>query len=443
MAIYHLHVSTGSKSAGASGSIRHDYITRSGDYERDADSLVYSDSQNMPQWARDPSDFWSAADTHERANGRLYQEVEFALPRELDRNQQLELAKDFAHDLTVEHRLPYTLAIHSDGKNPHAHLIYSERATDGYERTRDQHFSRANSKSPELGGAPKVTTLRGSDWVKQVRKDWEVSANAALERAKTVTRIDCRSNEDRGLDQIPQIHLGVQAAAMMRQGIATERSIEWERRQEIRSLERQLYAMEGERENVAYGYDFSANLNPVQDLLDRDAAAYEAQLEREHAEQAIAQQLEQERSERERALEKQQEAKRAEAQKSLEAQRSKSPPEPSQASRPSAPLDALAQEHLRNGGRIERLVPGVSVTGIRLEGYCYIPSRDQNYALVQDEKDPKRMVAVPIDEPELARSRCAEGRRIRISCIRNNIGEICVVSTRKDQEHERNLSRGR
>ena len=38
----------------------------------------------MPAWAQDEplySACWQAADAHERANGRLYSEVQFALPR--------------------------------------------------------------------------------------------------------------------------------------------------------------------------------------------------------------------------------------------------------------------------------------------------------------------------------------------------------------------------
>ena len=39
----------------------------------------------MPAWAQDdPHAYWQAGDAHERANGRLYSEVQFALPHELD-----------------------------------------------------------------------------------------------------------------------------------------------------------------------------------------------------------------------------------------------------------------------------------------------------------------------------------------------------------------------
>ena len=40
-----------------------------------------------------------AADVHERANGRLFREVEFALPRELNEGEQIELAREFARRL--------------------------------------------------------------------------------------------------------------------------------------------------------------------------------------------------------------------------------------------------------------------------------------------------------------------------------------------------------
>jgi len=460
MAIYHLHVSTGSKSAGASASIRHDYLAREGDYQTRSNELVYSASENMPSWALNAREFWSAADAHERANGRLYQEIEFALPKELDSAGQIELAKDFAHDLTYEHKLPYTLAIHSDGNNPHAHLIYSERADDGFERSKELHFKRANSSSPELGGAPKVTSLRGSEWVKQVRKDWEICANAALERSKSIQRIDCRSYEERGIEQTPQIHLGVRAAAMMRQGIDTERSAEWERRQEIRSIERELYDLESVRIDVEY--ERYRTDDPVQDAIDQDAKLYEAQLERERlALEAQQQQLEQERKqfehdmqeelrqeqaeldlelERQRAYEKLR-AQQLEHQKAQQVERSNSPPERLQPAQPPSPLTQTIREHMEQGGRIEELAPGVSVTGVRLEGTFYSPSKQQSYALIQDEKDPKRMVAVRADEPELTKSRCAEGRRMRISCLTNNVGKVCITSMRKDQERDRSWGR--
>ena len=101
MAIYHLSVKTGSRSGGQSAKAKSEYIEREGKYEKDRDELAYSESGNMPSWAADdPRAYWSAADEHERANGSLFKEIEFALPVELDERQQREVASSFAADLT-------------------------------------------------------------------------------------------------------------------------------------------------------------------------------------------------------------------------------------------------------------------------------------------------------------------------------------------------------
>ena len=51
----------------------------------------------MPEWAEDdPGAYWEAADEHERANGRLYSEVQFALPKEFGEAERRELAVEFA-----------------------------------------------------------------------------------------------------------------------------------------------------------------------------------------------------------------------------------------------------------------------------------------------------------------------------------------------------------
>ena len=78
---------------------------------RTARNWKYKESGNMPEWAEDdPRKYWAAADAGERANGRLYREVEFALPRELNERERVAVASSFAKNLTGEERLPYTLA---------------------------------------------------------------------------------------------------------------------------------------------------------------------------------------------------------------------------------------------------------------------------------------------------------------------------------------------
>ena len=229
MAVYHLKVSVGSRAGGQSAVAKEDYIEREGRYEKDREELEHKEHGNMPEWAEeDPRSYWEAADENERANGSLFREITFALPKELNEEQRRELASGFAAGVTEGERLPYTLAIHRggpDGENPHAHLMISERANDGIERSREQWFRRYNAKAPEKGGAKKSRTMMSREWVKDTREAWERAANKALERAGSGERIDHRSLAERRdeaersgdleqaaeLSRKPNVHLGAQA----------------------------------------------------------------------------------------------------------------------------------------------------------------------------------------------------------------------------------------
>ena len=113
MAVFHLKASFGSRAGGQSALAKSDYIEREGRYEKDGEELEHKEHGNMPEWAEDdPGAYWEAADEHERANGRLYSEVQFALPKELGEADRRELAGEFTERVCSKERLPYTLAIH-------------------------------------------------------------------------------------------------------------------------------------------------------------------------------------------------------------------------------------------------------------------------------------------------------------------------------------------
>ena len=277
MPVYHLKASFGSRSGGQSARAKSDYIEREGRYEKDGEELEHKEHGNMPEWAEDdPQKYWEAADEHERANGRLYSEVQFALPKELGEAERRELAGEFAERVCSQERLPYTLAIHRggpDGENPHAHLMFSERGHDGIERSAEQWFKRYNAKAPEKGGARKSREAKAGDWLEKTRKAWEQTANRALERAGRAERIDGRSladlrdeahragNLERAADfsREPNVHLGPeryrtirggasetvkQAGRVERRNRAGEHEREADRRQ-VERLEREIAGAEG------------------------------------------------------------------------------------------------------------------------------------------------------------------------------------------------------
>jgi hypothetical protein len=224
-----------------------------GDPDRDA--AIYVESDHMPEWADDEArDYWDAADVYERANGRLYVSADFALPRDLDSEDHVELAHAFAQELTEREHLPYTLAVHAgqdaEGRehNPHAHLMISERQNDGIARTRGQWFRRANSASPNRGGAPKSRTFHGREWMEHARERWATLTNEMLARRGRGERVDHRSYERQGIDLEPGRHYGPAAAHMAARGIDHDRLDEAvgnaRDREASLALDRQIDALE-------------------------------------------------------------------------------------------------------------------------------------------------------------------------------------------------------
>ena len=226
MAEYHLHAKTHSRGAGkgAGGHVR--YVLREGAYAQKtveqvngavaeqvridrAGEVAYAESGHLPAWAQTPADYWDAADQYERANGTVYREIEFALPKELADAENIALARAFAERLAdvPGGETPYTFAIHRSEKKPmllHCHLMLSDKVNDGIDRDPALWFRRAANpgKDPAQGGAPKTQARIGQDWLGEVvRPLWARLANDALAHAEVDARIDHRTLEARRLEQ--------------------------------------------------------------------------------------------------------------------------------------------------------------------------------------------------------------------------------------------------
>ena len=227
MAVYYLSVKTASRSSGGSAGGHALYILREGHYRELERDLEYAAHFNLPFWAKaNPLEFWRTADEYERANGRLYTELQVAIPRELSPEARVVLAQEFAKTVLGD-RHAYTLAIHNSrsldgGEQPHFHLMFSERVIDGIERERECFFRRANSKHPERGGAKKEQEWQRPEKVVELRQVWERYANGMLAREGHEARIDCRSLKDQGIARKPEPKLGAVQTAMLMQGSVTE-----------------------------------------------------------------------------------------------------------------------------------------------------------------------------------------------------------------------------
>lgn len=154
-------------------------------------------SGNLPAFAQGNSlAFWLAADTHERVNGRVYTELQTALPNELTQQQREELARAFTRSLLAD-RFAYTLAVHTSERKDGStqsdmHLMFSERAiTERAAKVDRERFFRRN-------GAPKDRGWNTRSKPQEVRVLWVNCLNAALAEAGLTTRVDARSWAEQG-----------------------------------------------------------------------------------------------------------------------------------------------------------------------------------------------------------------------------------------------------
>jgi hypothetical protein len=177
----------------------HDYTRKQGVHHR-----VILLPPSAPRAFFSRHELWNAVEKKEtRKNSQTAREIDFALPIELSRKDQIRLARTFVRDVFVKAGMCADLCLHDlHSGNPHAHVMLSTRNVD-----RDGF------------------TTKNRDWndkglLMVWREKWADYANAFLEKRGSATRLDHRSLLDQGItDRLPQIHLGPTRHAMQKKGI--------------------------------------------------------------------------------------------------------------------------------------------------------------------------------------------------------------------------------
>jgi DNA-binding HxlR family transcriptional regulator len=187
--------------------LEHDYTRKSG--------IVHTEimaPEKSPEWVHDRAKLWNEVEKAEkRKDSQLAREINIALPKELSRDSQIELTRNFVNETFVSKGMIADFAIHDklDG-NPHIHVMLTMRdiSEEGFGlKNRNWNPEFAYSKSGENFAKD---TERYVDW----REQWASHANTALEKSGISERIDWRSLKDQGIDRTPQIHVGVNANAI-------------------------------------------------------------------------------------------------------------------------------------------------------------------------------------------------------------------------------------
>lgn len=213
MANYRVEVKSGKKGTAAEHCR---YDARVGKHSEREDLLSF-EFDNMPEFSQNhPLPFWKLADKHERKNAAAYREFIVSFPNELSIEENIALARKTAQ--VVAGNCPWQMALHgadtelSGIPNPHGHLMISDRAPDGLQRPPEQFFSRFNPKHPERGGCRKLSGGRTRQQMREqliaIRQKIADLQNEALAEAGFDMRVDHRSLHERGIDRLPEKHLG-------------------------------------------------------------------------------------------------------------------------------------------------------------------------------------------------------------------------------------------
>lgn len=224
---------------------------------------------HAPREYFDRATLWNAVERIEKnKNSQLAREFELALPVELSAEQNLALVREYVNRNFVAVGMCADICIHDkkDG-NPHAHIMLTMRpieqdGTWGAKSKKEYMLDENGDKISLKSGAFKSRKIDTADWNDQTkaedwRQDWADTVNRFLEQNNHAERIDHRSYERQGIDQIPTIHMGVAASQMEQRGIVTERG----------NINRKIVSMNQELRQLR------ARIGKLQKWLDTEAKA--------------------------------------------------------------------------------------------------------------------------------------------------------------------------
>ena len=247
MAIYHLCIKIISRGKGKSAVAASAY--RSGEkIKNEYDGIIHDFTrkggiahteillpQNAPQGFLERGTLWNSVEKIEKSkNSQLAREIEVALPKELDREKQINLVREYVKENFVKVGMCADIALHdkNDG-NPHCHILLTMRPlnedTTWGAKSKKEYILDENGEKVKLkNGNYKTRKINTVDWNEQDkaehwRKAWGDITNKYLEENSIQKKVDHRSYQRQGIEQIPTIHLGVSATQMEKKGIATDR----------------------------------------------------------------------------------------------------------------------------------------------------------------------------------------------------------------------------
>jgi Ti-type conjugative transfer relaxase TraA len=223
MAIYHFSAKVVSRANGSSAvasaayrsasELHDDRLGRDHDFSNKA-GVIHSEvmlPEGAPERLNDRSTLWNEVEAGEkRKDAQLAREVEFSIPREMNKKQGVQLARDFVKKQFVDRGMVADLNVHWDKAKdgtpkPHAHVMMTMRDV-----------------GPE-GFGKKNRDWNSTELLKDWREAWSAHVNERMAELGLEGRIDHRSYEAQGIVLEPQHKIGPAASRRPEQGLEAER----------------------------------------------------------------------------------------------------------------------------------------------------------------------------------------------------------------------------
>ena len=213
--------------------VTHDYHNKKG--------LLHSEIfllENIPKEFQNRSFLWNSVELNEKAsNAQLARNFIIALPKELSFEEYKKLITEFIQENFVSKGMIADLAIHDESNegnnNIHAHIMttlrpINEKGQWQAKSKKEYILDDEGNKILNKNGKPKTRKVELTDWnnkgnAEKWRESFAEICNIYLERNNLEKRVDHRSFERQGIEEIPTIHLGASASALERKGIETDK----------------------------------------------------------------------------------------------------------------------------------------------------------------------------------------------------------------------------
>ena len=213
---------------------------------------------------------WNAVEQAERhPKAQLAYSFDFSLQNEFSMKENLEIAREFIQKQFVDRGMIADYAVHLPDKgdgipNPHVHVLCPIRplnpdGTWGAKQKRVYRLDDAGNRMTDASGRALFDAVPTTDWgsaetLEHWREAWAETNNEHFAAHSLDARLDHRSYEKQGVEQIPTVHEGPKVREMERQGIRTEKG---DRNRWIRQLNAMIRRLKTQLRELS---DWIANL---------------------------------------------------------------------------------------------------------------------------------------------------------------------------------------